>query len=162
MQGASEFTMHGVPIQSYYIIASRYIWYMVIYKCKSSTGPNQVLGHFNATPRLHEIHVPVLLISGRFDTMRPSVVSLMQRELPCAEWQVLPHAGHISMIDDAELMVKLLKDFLSRVESRDICETPMSLSEHAPWLALGLLVLLAISAVKLFKPRSREAYVRLL
>lgn len=122
-----------------------------------------MLGHFNATPRLHEIHVPVLLTSGRFDTMRPSVVALMKHELPCAEWHTLPHSGHISMIDDAQLMLTLLNDFLSRVESGGLCDMRLSLWEQ-PWLGLALMPLIAIASAmwSLFKPRSRDVYFRML
>jgi len=86
LQGASEFTFGGV------------------------------LGGFNTTPRLHTIDVPVSLTSGAYDTMRPPVVDAMYREIPLAEWTVLDHSGHLSMIDDAGRMNEIVDDFLVRVE----------------------------------------------
>ena len=86
MQGASEFTMSGV------------------------------LGSLNVTGRLHEIEVPVLLTHGRFDTMRPSIVKTMQGEIKLAERKIFPHSGHVSMIDDVEMMNDVVSDFLGRIE----------------------------------------------
>lgn len=86
MQGASEFTAGGV------------------------------LAHFNTTPRLPTVRVPVLLASGRYDTMRPPVVDAMYRTIPTVEWVVLNHSGHMSMIDDAGKMNDIVEDFFKRVE----------------------------------------------
>ncbi|GFH44335.1 hypothetical protein CTEN210_00809 [Chaetoceros tenuissimus] len=86
MQGASEFTIGGV------------------------------LGSFNVTGRLHEIKVPVLLTSGKFDTMRPSIVETMHKHLQKSEWIMFPHSGHVSMIDDAELMNDKVSMFLQRID----------------------------------------------
>ncbi|CAL1156378.1 unnamed protein product [Cladocopium goreaui] len=90
MQGASEFTMSGV------------------------------LADFNVTGRLHEIEVPVLLTSGRFDTMRPSVVRRMHQELRYSEWKMFPHSGHVSMIDDADETLRVVADFLGRVHMANV------------------------------------------
>ena len=74
------------------------------------------LAHFNTTPDLPSIGVPVLLTSGQFDTMRPPVVEAMYRSIPKVEWTVFPHSGHVSMIDDAKLMNDAVDHFLNRVE----------------------------------------------
>ncbi|KAG7349827.1 proline-specific peptidase [Nitzschia inconspicua] len=76
-----------------------------------------VLAHFNTTPRLPTVRVPVLLTSGAFDTMRQPVVDAMYQTIPQVEWVVLNHSGHISMIDDAGWMNDVVEDFLNRVES---------------------------------------------
>ena len=154
MQGASEFTMSGV------------------------------LGHFNVTARLHEIKVPVLLTSGRFDTMRPSVVRVMQQEMQKAEWKMFPHSGHISMIDDADENLQVVVDFLSRVHEahekqqafvpKDWDETvPIGLANRDGWRSdfkLSTAVALMIVAISSFaagmllgrsKARADE-YVRML
>ncbi|CAE8605732.1 unnamed protein product [Polarella glacialis] len=86
MQGASEFVIGGV------------------------------LATFNFTPRLHEIRNPVLLTHGRYDTMRPPVVDVMYRTLPLAWRALLPHSGHMSMIDDPRLMNDIVGSFLQHEE----------------------------------------------
>ena len=85
-------------------------------------GPSEftfggVLADFNVTGRLHEIDVPVLLTHGVYDTMRPSIVKTMEKELKYAERVLFPHSGHVSMIDDPELMNGVVSDFVNRVES---------------------------------------------
>ena len=85
-------------------------------------GPSEfafsgTLGGFNVTGRLHEINIPVLLTHGKFDTMRPSIVKAMEREIKLCERKMLPHSGHIAMIDDAGLMNDLVADFVHRVET---------------------------------------------
>jgi hypothetical protein len=41
----------------------------------------------------------------------------MEEEIKMSERKVLPHSGHVSMIDDAELMNDYVADFLRRVET---------------------------------------------
>lgn len=89
---------------------------------KGMQGPSEftfggVLADFNVTGRLHEIDVPVLLTHGVYDTMRPSIVKTMEKELKYAERVLFPHSGHVSMIDDPELMNGVVSDFVNRVES---------------------------------------------
>ena len=85
-------------------------------------GPSEfafsgTLEGFNVTGRLHEINLPVLLTHGKYDTMRPSIVKTMEREIKLCERKMLPHSGHIAMIDDAGLMNDLVADFVHRVET---------------------------------------------
>jgi proline-specific peptidase len=85
-------------------------------------GPSEftfggVLGGFSTTERLHTITVPVALTSGAYDTMRPPVVDVMYREIPKAEWTILEHSGHVTMIDDAGWTNDVVNDFLTRVEA---------------------------------------------
>lgn len=84
-------------------------------------GPSEftfsgTLEGFNVTGRLHEINVPVLLTHGKYDTMRPSIVKTMEREINLSERKMLPHSGHVAMIDDAGLMNDWIADFLNRAE----------------------------------------------
>jgi proline-specific peptidase len=85
-------------------------------------GPSEftfsgTLEGFNVTGRLHELNIPVLLTHGKYDTMRPSIVKTMEREIKLSERKMLPHSGHVAMIDDAGLMNDLVADFLNRVET---------------------------------------------
>lgn len=81
-----------------------------------------VLAHFNTTPRLPAVRVPVLLTSGTFDTMRPPVVDALYQNIPQVEWVMLNHSGHVSMIDDAGWMNNIIEDFLNRVEGARVKE----------------------------------------
>ena len=53
-----------------------------------------------------------------YDTMRPSIVKTMEKELKYAERVVFPHSGHVSMIDDAEMMNDVVNEFVTRVETK--------------------------------------------
>ena len=75
-----------------------------------------VLGDLDLIPRLTELKVPVLLTHGKFDTMRPSTVKAIQDQIPISERVMFPHSGHVSMIDDAELMNDVVASFVQRVE----------------------------------------------
>ena len=84
-------------------------------------GPSEftfsgTLEGFNITGKLNEINVPVLLTHGKYDTMRPSIVKTMESEINLSERKMLPHSGHMSMIDDAGLMNDWIADFLRRTE----------------------------------------------
>ncbi len=48
--------------------------------------------------------------------MRPSTVKSIQDQIPISERVMFPHSGHVSMIDDAELMNDVVASFISRVE----------------------------------------------
>lgn len=88
MQGASEFTVGGV------------------------------LAHMNITADLKLINVPVLLTSGKFDTMRPPLLRNILANLPDGRWHVFPHSGHLSMIDDAGSMNDVVAEFVDGVDLR--------------------------------------------
>lgn len=80
-----------------------------------------MLGDLNLTSRLHEINVPVLLTHGKYDTMRPSTVKSIQDQLRVPSERVLfPHSGHVSMIDDPELMNDAVASFIRRVEMGNV------------------------------------------
>lgn len=87
MQGASEFSIGGV------------------------------LADFNTTGHLHELDdLPILLTSGQYDTIRPQVVEVMHQNLALSERFLFQRSGHVSAIDEAVLMNKVVADFLGRVE----------------------------------------------
>lgn len=75
------------------------------------------LQQFDVTPRLREIHVPVLLMVGEFDEARPETAARYQRMIPGARLAVIPGAAHASMSDEPEKVNATLRDFLARVEN---------------------------------------------
>ena len=42
----------------------------------------------------------------------------MEKELKYPERAVFPHSGHVSMIDDPEMMNDVVNDFVHRVEGK--------------------------------------------
>jgi proline-specific peptidase len=91
------------------------------------------LEHYNVTARLAELtDLPVLLTSGKFDTMRPKVVEETYRALPIAEWVLLERSGHLSMVDEPGPMNDAIADFLDRVEASRASDKPFlaSIKSH--------------------------------
>jgi proline-specific peptidase len=96
------------------------------------------LEHYNITARLAELtHLPVLLRSGKFDTMRPKVVEETYRVLPIAEWVLLERSGHMSMVDEPGPMNDAIADFLDRVEASRASGKPFLASMNSHDISLS-------------------------
>lgn len=81
----------------------------------SATG---TLVDFDATPRLHEIDVPVLFLTGEFDEARPETVAGFQKIVPGAQFRVIMDAGHATLTKKPEEYRAIVEQFLEQVESR--------------------------------------------
>ena len=67
----------------------------------------------DSTPILSTIHCPTLIIVGEEDTLTPPPLSRdMQRAIGGAELVVVPHAGHLSSIEQPEAFNAALAHFL--------------------------------------------------
>ena len=104
-------------------------------------GPSEfaiggTLEHYNVTARLSGLtKLPVLLTSGKYDTMRPKVVEEVYKALPIAEWVFLERSGHMSMIDEPGPMNDAIGDFLNRVEMARLSSQPFAASRKVPYMA---------------------------
>jgi pimeloyl-ACP methyl ester carboxylesterase len=68
----------------------------------------------DSTPLLASIHVPTLIVVGEEDTLTPPALSEeMQRSIGGAQLVRIPHAGHLSNIEQPELFNGALAAFLS-------------------------------------------------
>jgi proline-specific peptidase len=105
------------------------------------------LANFNVTdqllPRLATL--PVLLLSGEFDSVRPIVVDTLADALPNSERIIIPNAAHLTMIDQPKLVNDAIGDFLERVDQG---YTPIAIEQAAaggpmvgPWLVLAFFIL---------------------
>lgn len=91
MQGASEFTMQGV------------------------------LGNWNVTDKLKEIEVETLVTRGQFDTMTEECSQKIVDNIKRARKLVtIPGSGHIQMIDENEIYINEVYNFLKTVEIKGI------------------------------------------
>lgn len=65
---------------------------------------------------LDRISCPVLLATPRFDRILPPPkhAPRFRREIPGAEWCILPGCGHVPMWDDTRLVVRTIHEFVSR------------------------------------------------
>ncbi len=72
---------------------------------------------WDRSDRLHEIHVPTLIISGRYDESTPAINEVLQRGILGSEWVVLENSSHLSHVEEPELYMQTVNAFLARVEA---------------------------------------------
>lgn len=71
---------------------------------------------WDVRPRLHEVRVPTLLLSGRYDEATPAVMSTLHRGIAGSEWHVLEESSHSCHTEEEALTMLLVADFLARSE----------------------------------------------
>ncbi len=81
-------------------------------------GPSEfhvigTLRGWDITPRLGEIRVPVLVISGEHDEATPRVVRPLAEGLPHARWELIEGASHSTHLEEPERFLELVETFLS-------------------------------------------------
>ncbi len=84
-------------------------------------GPSEftVIGplrEWDITDRLHEIEVPVLLVSGEHDEVRPDVVRAIDERVHDSEWVVFEDASHTPHLEQPERFLRVVAAFLERAE----------------------------------------------
>jgi L-proline amide hydrolase len=72
---------------------------------------------FDITDRLGEIDVPVLLVSGEHDEVRPEVVAAMHERLRASEWVLFEDSSHMPHLEESERFLSGVSAFLAQVES---------------------------------------------
>jgi proline-specific peptidase len=77
------------------------------------------LKDWDVTDRLGELHLPVLVTSGRHDEMTPALVRPLAEGLPNAEWVVFEDSAHFTTVEEPERYRETLESFLTRVEAGD-------------------------------------------
>jgi L-proline amide hydrolase len=80
-------------------------------------GPSEfhvigTLGGWDITPRLRDVLVPVLVISGEHDEATPTVVRPLVDALPDARWELLEGASHSTHLEQPERFLELVETFL--------------------------------------------------
>jgi L-proline amide hydrolase len=80
-------------------------------------GPSEfhvigTLKGWDVTPRLGEIRVPVLVISGEHDEATPTVVRPLVDALPDARWELIQDASHSTHLEQPERFLELVETFL--------------------------------------------------
>jgi len=84
-------------------------------------GPSEftitgTLKSYDQTASLKDIKVPTLFLSGQYDEAVPSRVQLFQRMTPGSKIEVVPNAAHMTMQDQPEAVLRILRDWFRRVE----------------------------------------------
>ncbi len=86
-------------------------------------GPNEFtitgnLKDWDRTARLGEIRVPTLITCGRYDELGPPCAEILQRGIPNSEMRIFEQSAHLTYLEETELYLQVVRDFLSRVEHK--------------------------------------------
>jgi L-proline amide hydrolase len=81
-------------------------------------GPSEfhvigTLRRWDITPRLGEVQVPVLVISGEHDEATPAVVRPLVDALPDAHWELVEGASHSPHLEQPDRFLGLVESFLA-------------------------------------------------
>jgi proline-specific peptidase len=84
-------------------------------------GPSEfhvigTLKDWNIVARLGQIHLPTLLLSGRYDEATPAIVETVYRGIPGSEWILFENSSHMPHLEEPERFTTVLVDFLNRTE----------------------------------------------
>jgi len=66
------------------------------------------------TDRLGSIKVPTLITVGDHDEVDPSISREMQQQIPGSQLVVLPNSGHMTFVDQPDLFVRTVNDFVHK------------------------------------------------
>ena len=85
---------------------------------RTMNGPSEfhVIGKlrtWDITPRLGDVRVPVLVISGEHDEATPAVVRPLVDALPDARWELITEASHSPHLEQPDRFFGLVEDFLA-------------------------------------------------
>ena len=85
-------------------------------------GPSEffatgVLAEWNVEPRLCEIDVPTLILSGRYDEATPAQQQRLQDGISGSQWTVLEHSAHLTFVEEPDRYAEVLTTFLEGVEA---------------------------------------------
>lgn len=73
---------------------------------------------FDVTDRLHEINVPVLLVSGEFDEARPERLAEFQKLIPGSQLVIIEDVAHASLSRKPNEYRAILETFLDAAEAK--------------------------------------------
>jgi proline-specific peptidase len=66
--------------------------------------------------RLHEIHVPTLITSGRYDEATPLIAETIHKGIPNSEWTIFENSSHMAHVEEEERYMQVLGEFISQHE----------------------------------------------
>jgi pimeloyl-ACP methyl ester carboxylesterase len=85
------------------------------YPARDLAGPAAAPSPPAGSAALARLALPVLVVNGEFDTtLRRRAGEALARALPCAEHVVIPGAGHLPNLDNANAYNEALRSFLDR------------------------------------------------
>jgi proline iminopeptidase len=83
-------------------------------------GPNEftIIGnirYWDVTSQLHAIHVPTLVIGGRYDEVSPRVARDIHRHIKGSRLVIFPNSSHLSFWEERDAFMRTVSGFLDAV-----------------------------------------------
>jgi len=132
--GTTDSPAYQAAVMEYYhrYVARRQPWSADIDSCFAQIGTSVyttmcgasefsitgTLRTYDRTDRLSSLKLPVLFTVGRYDEARPATVRYYQSLVPRSELVVLENSAHLTMQDEPEHYVQVLREYLKRVDQR--------------------------------------------
>src|SRR4051794_22940011 len=87
-------------------------------------GPSEfhcigTLRTWDVTPRLGEIDVPTLVISGQYDEATPLIARTVHKAIPGSEWVLFEESSHMPHVEETERFLQVVGDWLERHDPSD-------------------------------------------
>jgi L-proline amide hydrolase len=92
-----------------------------VYETMNGRSEFHVIGtlkNWDIRERLGEISIRCLMTSGRYDECTPMQAEIVKNGIPGCEWVLFEESSHMPHVEEQERYLKVLDDFLTRVESR--------------------------------------------
>lgn len=86
---------------------------------RTMNGPSEfhIIGSckdWQVKDRLHEIRVPTLLVSGRYDEATPALQETLLAGIAGSEWVCFEESSHMPHVEERERYMKVVGEFLAR------------------------------------------------
>jgi pimeloyl-ACP methyl ester carboxylesterase len=74
-----------------------------------------IIGRIDSRPHLAAIRCPTLVLAGRHDAIMPvEVLEELARGIPGARLEIIEHCGHLSPLEQPDIVTRLLREWLER------------------------------------------------
>jgi proline-specific peptidase len=85
-------------------------------------GPSEfhsigTLKDWDIIPRLGEITIPALVISGRYDEATPLIAETVRDGIPGAEWVLFDESSHMPHVEEPERFLEVVSEWLARCDT---------------------------------------------
>ena len=74
-------------------------------------GTGTLIG-WNVEDKLNKVDVPTLILSGALDESAPAMNELMNNRIKGSKWVLLKKSHHIGYVEEADLVLKLIAEFI--------------------------------------------------
>lgn len=86
---------------------------------------------YDATPWLHRIHIPTLIISGEKDLITPKPSQeLMHQLIPGSRLEIIRNGSHCPQLDIPDFVNIILERFIQEVHGQEVTSNSLNLNSH--------------------------------